>query len=133
MLSSTPSTVRRALTLRRSMTLPEVLLWRALRDRPDALKFRRQHPSGPFVLDFYCESARLAIEIDGMAHDMGENPDRDQRRDEWFAARGITVLRIAARDILDNLDGVVRHIVLHCEPLHHPRAGDGPPPLQGGF
>ena len=129
-LSSEPAT-KRARALRRVMTLPEVLLWRALRQRPSGLKFRRQHPAGPFVLDFYCEAAALAIEVDGMAHDMGDNPERDARRDAWLAERGITSLRIPAADMLRDLEAVVRQVVDRCQPLHHPAAPDGPPPLQG--
>ena len=131
-LSSKPAT-KRARALRRAMTLPEVLLWRELRQRPSDLKFRRQHPSGPFVLDFYGEAAVLAIEVDGMAHDMGNAPQRDERRDAWLAERGITTLRIPAVDILRDLEAVVRHVVDRCHPLHHPAMPDGPPPLQGGI
>ena len=127
-LSSKPAT-KRARALRRVMTLPEVLLWRALRQRPSDLKFRRQHPAGPFVLDFYCEAAALAIEVDGMAHDMGDNPERDAR----LAEHGIASLRLPATEILGALDAVVRHIGDRCHPLHHPAAPDGPPPLQGGI
>jgi len=61
--------------LRRNMTLPEVLLWRWLRQRPEGLKFRRQYPTGPYVLDFFCSDARLAIEVDGEAHSCGDRPD----------------------------------------------------------
>ena len=56
--------VRHARSLRAEMTLPEVLMWKALRNQPNGLKFRRQHPSGPYILDFFCSDARLAIEID---------------------------------------------------------------------
>jgi very-short-patch-repair endonuclease len=53
------------------MTLPEVLLWNGLRGgRLEGLRFRRQHPFGPYILDFYCEQAKLAVEVDGMAHRM---------------------------------------------------------------
>ena len=64
-------TVRRARNLRRAMTLPEILLWQALRKGSDGLKFRRQHPTGPFILDFFCGDGRLAIEIDGEALTLG--------------------------------------------------------------
>jgi very-short-patch-repair endonuclease len=75
----------------------------------------------------------LGIEVDGMAHDMGDRPDRDEARDTWLAANGVRVLRITARDVLGNLDGVVRNIVAGCRPLHHPASPAGPPPLQGGI
>ena len=131
MLSPRRTTVKKARSLRRAMTLPEVLLWEALRTRPGGLKFRRQHPAGPYVLDFYCESALKGIEVDGMAHEMGDNPARDLARDAWLAEAGIAVIRIPARDVLRSLDNVVQFLVDRCRPLHHP--ADGPPPLQGGI
>ena len=131
MLSPRRSTVNRARALRRVMTLPEVLLWRALRARPGGLKFRRQHPAGPYVIDFYCEAALMGIEVDGIAHGMGNNPERDVARDAWLAGAGISILRIPAGQVLRSLEDVVFYIVNQCEPLHHP--ADGPPPLQGGI
>jgi very-short-patch-repair endonuclease len=53
--------------LRRALTLPEVLLWQVLRSRPGGYRFRRQHPAGPYVLDFFCAAAGLCIEVDGKA------------------------------------------------------------------
>ncbi len=120
-------TVVKARRLRRMMTKPEVRLWEVLRTRPAGLKFRRQHPIGPFVLDFYCPISRLAIEVDGMVHEMGDNPERDARRDAWLRERGISVMRLAARDVLADLDAVLVAIVRRCAPpLHQPLAG--PPP-----
>jgi len=113
------------------MLLPEVLLWQALRGRPAGLKFRRQHPSGPYILDFYCLDARLAIEIDGEAHGRGDRPERDVVRNVWLSAAGIETLRISAADLLKDLDAVVRGVVSVCVarlPLHHPALPDGPPP-----
>ena len=133
MLNTTRKTVAKARSLRRSMTLPEGLLWRELRQRPDSHKFRRQHPCGPYVLDFYCEAAKLGIEVDGMAHDMGNRPVRDVARDRWLSDHGVRVLRIPARDVLADLEAVIRQITATCEPLHHDAARRGPPPLQGGI
>ena len=74
--------------------------------------FRRQHPIGPYVLDFYCAKARLAVEIDGMSHDFGDRPERDTRRDAWLKAQGVTVMRIAAGEAMvridETVDGIVR-------------------------
>jgi very-short-patch-repair endonuclease len=114
------------------MTLPEVLLWRALRARPEGLKFRRQHPAGPYVLDFYCEAARLAVEVDGEAHERGTAPAFDAARDEWLHDAGIRTLRIPAAEVLEDVEAVVLGIVERCRaiPLHRPSGG--PPPLQGG-
>jgi len=108
------ATVQKARTLRRTMTPPEAKLWNLLRAHPVDLKFRRQHPAGPFVLDFYCPSAKLAIEIDGIAHGMGDNPARDERRDEWLRDRGFRVLRISASEVKENVEGVLQHILNAC-------------------
>ena len=135
MLRSTRRNVKRARELRRKLALPELILWQHLRHRPDGLKFRKQHAAGPYVLDFYCEQARLCIELDGSAHDFTNAAAADRYRDGWLADAGIRTLRIAARDVLSNLDGVLQLILLECRgnPLHHPAAPSGPPPLQGGF
>ena len=120
-----------ARNLRRRMTLPEVLLWRELRKRPSGLKFRRQHPTGPYVLDFFCGDARLAVEVDGEAHSRGDRPTRDEVRDRWLGAAGIATLRVATVDVLKDADAVVRWIVAEASarlPLHHPALPDGPPP-----
>jgi very-short-patch-repair endonuclease len=123
--------VRRARNLRAGMSLPEVLLWQALRKRPSGLKFRRQHPSGPYILDFFCSDARLAIEIDGEAHDRGRRPARDIARDNWLQGASIETMRIPARELLRDLDAAVRGVVaetLARLPLHPPASPGGPPP-----
>jgi very-short-patch-repair endonuclease len=93
------------------MSLPEVLLWRELRKRPDGLKFRHQHPAGPYILDFYCAEHDLAIEVDGEAHSRGDRPERDAARDEWLRLRQVRVLRINASEVLGDLDAVIRHVI----------------------
>lgn len=109
MLKGDGKAYRRAKKLRREMTLPEILLWRELRGRGGD-KWRKQHPAGPYTLDFYCDRAKLCVEVDGEAHERGDNPGRDARRDAWLAANGIETLRIAAAEVLDNLEGVLTHI-----------------------
>jgi very-short-patch-repair endonuclease len=96
------------------MTLPEGMLWRVLRRRPDGLKFRRQHPIGRCIVDFYCPATRLVIEVDGESHSMGDRPERDFRRDEWLRAQGLHVLRFGAADVINDLHSVVRAIALAC-------------------
>ena len=126
-----PGSVARARKLRHEMSLPEVLLWQALRQRPEGLKFRKQHPSGAFTLDFYCSDARLVIEVDGEAHNRGDRPIRDVARDRWFAGYGLDTLRIPAADVLRDLDAVLAGIVATARsrlPLHHPASPGGPPP-----
>jgi very-short-patch-repair endonuclease len=93
------------------MTPPELRLWLALRGKAlGGFRFRRQCPVGPYVLDFYCPQAGLAVEVDGENHGLGDQPARDARRDAWIAGRGIRTLRFQAIDIRDNLDGVVRTV-----------------------
>ena len=82
------------------------------------------------MVDFCCLSARLAVEIDGIAHDMGDRPVRDERRKKYLEENGFRVLRIAARRVLDDADAVAEAIVARAEsPLHQPSAG--PPPRAG--
>ncbi|WP_164118010.1 endonuclease domain-containing protein [Sphingorhabdus sp. Alg239-R122] len=113
--STTGRTVRKARRLRREMTLPEVLLWQILRTKPMGIKFRRQHPVGPYILDFYCPSAKLAIEIDGIVHDMGRQPEYDASRDAFLTEQNIETIRIAAKDVLDNPEEVADRIVRYAE------------------
>ena len=96
------------------MTQPEARLWQVLRTRPDGFKFRKQHPIGAFSLDFYCPAAKLAIEVDGAAHDMGDNPRRDAERDAWVAARGIRTLRFPAAELYGDIEPAVRMILAAC-------------------
>ena len=124
--------IKRARQQRRAMTLPEIALWAVLKARPDGFKFRRQHPVGrELSLDFYCNDARLCVEVDGEAHERGDRPARDAARDAFLAEHGIETLRVAAKDVLTNLDGVLIYILARVRarlPLHHPAAPGGPPP-----
>ena len=105
-------TIAKARRLRRNLSPPEARLWSRLRARlPGMPVFRRQHPIGPYVLDFYCAKARLAVEIDGMSHDLGDRPERDIRRDAWLRSQGVTVMRIAAGEAMAQIDEAVDGIV----------------------
>ena len=127
-------TFKRARSLRTKMTLPEVLLWQALRgQRLARLRFRRQHPVGPCILDFYCPSARLAVEVDGATHNSAEQIRHDERRNASLASRNIKVVRIAAADILkrESLEFVPQAIEQAAAPSTAQERGP-PPPLRGG-
>jgi very-short-patch-repair endonuclease len=105
------------------MSLPEILMWRELRKRPAGYRFRRQFPVEPYTLDFACLESRLAIEVDGEAHNRADEPQRDERRDADLASRGFRTLRIPARDVFADLDNVIRAIVFACNaghPMHRP-------------
>ncbi len=80
--------------LRKEMTSAETMLWRSLRNRGIAAKFRRQVPIGPYVADFACVPSRLIVELDGRPHDDPERRLHDQYRDAWLSERGWRVLRI---------------------------------------
>jgi very-short-patch-repair endonuclease len=126
-MSATDKAYKNARRLRRTLSLPEKLLW--VRLRRAEVRFRRQHPIGRYVLDFYCPAAKLAIEVDGAAHDFGNRPQRDDVRTAWLNGEGIQVLRIPAKDVLADPDAVADALLRLCaEPLHHPAPPDGPPP-----
>ena len=128
-------TFQRARHLRRGMSLPEIVLWQALRKlRLGGLRFRRQHPIGPYILDFYCPSARLAIEVDGFAHDTVAEAHRDAHRQEWLAQRGVGVLRLRASDVLkdQNLEGALLGIEEMASIAPSGSLRSPPPPLRGG-
>jgi very-short-patch-repair endonuclease len=98
------------------MSLPEALLWRALRRGSLGRHIRRQHPVGPYVLDFYCDYAKLAIEVDGEMHSVAGAPEHDARRDAWLVARGIRTLRLPARYVLQSLPDAVDTIRVALNP-----------------
>jgi very-short-patch-repair endonuclease len=132
MLQGPKETIRRARRLRREMSLPEVLLWQELRRRPGGLKFRKQHPGGPYIGDLFCHAARLVVEVDGEAHDRGDRPRRDAARDAWFAERRFAVMRIPASEVMGNLEGVVQGIVARARRKNPPLKGEGDRPEAGG-
>ncbi len=130
-----PRTFSRARALRRGISLPEVVPWQALRkERLADLRFRRQHPVGPYILDFYCPSYRLAVEVDGLAHDSAAQVFRDERRDAWLAQEGITVLRVLAADVLSNatFENVILAIEKAAAPAPSGSLRSPPPPLRRG-
>ena len=123
-------TVERARELRRKLTLPEVVLWNAIRGRRlGSARFRRQHPRGPYILDFFCEDARLAVEVDGSGHEHPDQHAHDVRRTAWLNARGIEVHRISARDVLENLEGVLTDLKRRVRSEPPPPLRRPPPPM----
>jgi very-short-patch-repair endonuclease len=112
-VSETPPVLLRdrARALRAAQTEVERRLWQRLRNRQrHGAKFRRQHPIGPYIADFFCLDAGLVIELDGSQH--GEEPAQrvDQRRTEYLANQGYHVLRFWNEEVLDNIDGVLEEI-----------------------
>ena len=108
----------RARVLRKAMTEPEVMLWSRLRGRGgERPTFRRQHPFGSMILDFYCPALRFAIEIDGATHWDEDAQLRDDARDRWLKQQGVAVMRIPAGWIYRDLGGVMDAILLRIEAL----------------
>ena len=106
---TTPEIVAAAQRMRRNLTPAEQALWQALRGRRlNGLKFRCQHPVGPFVLDFYCPARRLAVEVDGDVHD--EQMAHDEARSDELRDYGYRVIRCRNDEVLDNLDAVLDRI-----------------------
>ena len=126
-MTATDRAYKNARRFRRELSLPEILLWARLR-RGD-IRIRRQHSIGPYILDFYCPGRKLAIEVDGAAHDFGDRPERDETRAAWLAQNGIQYLRIPAKEVLADPDAIADAKLRLCaEPLHHSASPSGPPP-----
>jgi very-short-patch-repair endonuclease len=99
------------------MTDAESRLWRALRrDQLHGFSFRKRHPIGPYTVDFYCSRLRLAVEVDGGQH-AEQRKQADDRRTEWLAEKGVTVVRYWNNDALSNLESVLRDLLAHMERL----------------
>ena len=98
--------------LRKTLTTAEATMWKALqKSKLDGRKFRRQHSVGDYILDFYCPSEKLAIELDGMPHFSIIGAKQDIKRDKYLNSLSIQVLRFENRDIYNNLRGVLGFIM----------------------
>ncbi len=110
----TDSLIERARELRRELTPAEKRLWRELLDRRCAgFKFRRQHIIGPFIVDFYCASCSLSIEIDGETH-LGREL-HDVQRQKFLEVQGLKILRFWNTEVYDDLEAVMEAIYIECE------------------
>jgi very-short-patch-repair endonuclease len=113
----TPGKTARARHLRQTATRPELKLWFHLRSsQMDGHAFRRQHPVGPYILDFYCAAAKLAVELDGDQHSDIPHRVHDAARTSFLSTRGIRVLRFANHELKENLDGVLDTIYRALRP-----------------
>lgn len=96
--------------LRKNQTRPERLLWKVLRNRQvNRLKWRRQHPIGNFIVDFYCAEYRLVLELDGDSH--ADRINYDEQRTKWLVTRGYHVIRFANREIVKIISGIIDQII----------------------
>ena len=124
-------THKRSKALRRALSLPEGLLWIALRRKSLGLRFRRQHALGPYILD-YCPAARLAVEVDGACHADPDAVRHDQIRDAWLARHGVRVMTCPAAAILDDESIEILLQQIAEAALAPSAAFGGPPPLLRG-
>ena len=96
--------------LRKRMTDAERKLWSAIRMNQLGVKFRRQVPLGPYVLDFFSAKAKLVIELDGSQHLTTEGMRKDATRDNYLRSIGLEVIRYSDTEFLQNQDGVLEDI-----------------------
>ena len=109
--SNHPVTKEYRQILRRTTTPTENMLWRRLKGKQlDGLRFRQQHGYGPYVLDFYCPSLRLCIELDGIIHDEEQVRLKDEERTEFLLEQRIHVLRFRNEDVENDVEGVLERI-----------------------
>jgi very-short-patch-repair endonuclease len=107
-------TIQNARELRKSLTGAEQRLWYVLRNRQSGvIKFRRQHPIGKYIVDFYCPQSRLIIEVDGDSH--GDSQEYDRQRTEWLKSQGYQVIRFSNREVKEHFDTVIAEILFQCE------------------
>ncbi|MCX6731516.1 MAG: endonuclease domain-containing protein [Candidatus Parcubacteria bacterium] len=111
MLKSSPKVLQAARDLRKRQTEAEKILWNILRDRKfKNFKFRRQHPFGRFIADFYCHKANLIIEIDGPIHNSKNQKEYDILRTKIIKQYGLRVLRFKNEEIISNIKEVLKNL-----------------------
>ena len=100
-------TFQRAKMLRAGQTLTEIKLWEHLKGGKLGCKFRRQHPFNEYILDFYCHSKKIVIEIDGKNHNEKIQKHKDKYRDDYLNSKGIKVMRFTNDEVIENIDSVL--------------------------
>lgn len=118
-----PKLKQRAKELRKAGILHEALLWLALKNKKlNGLDFDRQKIIGNYIVDFYCAEKATVIEVDGSSHD--DKQFEDKERDCYLNGLGLNVIRLLAKDVLQNMEGVVAFL------SNHPTL-TGTPPKEG--
>ena len=109
-INNIKSLLYRRKELRNNSTPEEILLWLQLKDSQTGSKFRRQHSIGGYIVDFYCPSKKLVIEIDGPQHLKAENKEYDKIRSNYFDGLGIKVLRFNNSEVSTQTKMVIKKI-----------------------
>ena len=107
---ASPLIFQRAKELRNQVTHGEMVLWDYLRNNQIGYRFRRQHPIGNFIVDFYCHQLKLVIEIDGSIHNEKDIQESDKVRQKILEADGLTILRFTNDEVLRNIGDVIQKI-----------------------
>jgi very-short-patch-repair endonuclease len=111
-----------AKALRQNMTFAEVLLWNELKQKKmRGYDFDRQRPLSNYIVDFYCKDLMLAIEIDGISHDVEQAYDKDMERQQKLEELGVSFLRFDDREVKNDMENVLREIegwIIEWEKTH---------------
>jgi len=126
-LRNDPTLKQRRRELRRNQTEAEKTLWAQLRNKQFyRMKFFRQYSIGPYILDFYCPTIKLAVELDGGQHNQCENKEYDAVRSQYLKAQGIEVVRFWNHEVLLDIQSVLAGLALKLTPPNLPFAkGEG--------
>jgi very-short-patch-repair endonuclease len=104
--------VFKARSLRKNMTKAEIILWSRLRSKKvNGFKFRRQQPIFDYIVDFYCDSLKLIIEVDGEIHDQPEVTKKDSKRDNTLKVNGYKVMRLSNKEVETEIDSSINKII----------------------
>ena len=120
-LRNNPALKQRRQELRRNQTEAEKVIWAHLRNKQFyGMKFFRQYSIGPYILDFYCPTVKLAVELDGGQHSECEHREYDYARSEYLKAQGIDVMRFWNHDVLLDMGSVLTKLTERVTPLCPP-------------
>lgn len=101
----------KAKQLRKNMTPAETVLWMHLKAGLEGYKFRRQHPIGIYIADFYCHSAKLIIELAGSIHQLAEVQQNDNKREADLLEWGYQVIRFSNEEVFNKINFVLNRIL----------------------
>lgn len=100
----------KAKALRQNLTQAELLVWGYLKNNPGGYKFRRQHPLGIYIVDFYCHKLKLVIEVDGNIHNKPEVANLDKERQKLLEDLGLKVIRFSNKEVESGMEKVINKI-----------------------
>ncbi|MCW3170541.1 endonuclease domain-containing protein [Chryseobacterium sp. 09-1422] len=110
----------KAKALRKDETQAEKILWAKLRNNQlKGYKFRRQHPIGLYIVDFYCHQLKLVIEIDGDYHNIQEQIEKDKERTQNLETDGLQLIRFTNKDVMENLEKIISEIMIKTDEIFH--------------